>query len=139
MLGMPSFVTIDRSVHELFSENPRSPKTRKSVAIRDAVSDHSAMCRTYRFIDPGPSFVFIGPPPSATRPVAAGRRLARPPLPAIRDLDRPPPPQRPAGTPPPTTGRRSAGPASRCGGGGRQDTPVMASARRKTEVLTLGA
>ena len=43
MLGMPSFVTIDRSIHELFSENPRSPKTRKSVAIRDAVSDHSAL------------------------------------------------------------------------------------------------
>ena len=44
------------------------------------------MCRICRYIDPGPSFVFIGPPP--TRPVAAGRRLARPPLPAIRDLDR---------------------------------------------------
>ena len=104
------------------------------------------MCRTCRYIDPDPSFVFIGPPPSATRSVAAGRRLARPPLPAIRDLDRAPPPpkrsaaplpQRPAGTPL-ATGRRSAGLASRCGGGGRQDTPVMASARRKTEVLTLG-
>ena len=42
MLGMTSFVTIDRSVHELFSEKPRSPKTRKSVAIHEAVSDHSA-------------------------------------------------------------------------------------------------
>ena len=85
------------------------------------------MCRTCRNIDPGPSFVFIGPPPSATRPVAAGRRLARPPLPAIRDLDRaPPPPQALGRHPPPSarlpppplaTGRRSAGPASQCGGG----------------------
>ena len=123
---MPSFVTIDRSVHELFSENPRSPKTLKSVAIRKAVSDHSA--------------------------VAAGRRLARPPLPAIRDLDRAPPPPKvlgrhplsPGRHPPPlpapgrplATGR--AQPAG-AGGGGRQDTPVMASARRKTKVLTLGA
>ena len=45
MLGMPSFVTIDWSIHELFSENPRSPKTRKSVAIREAVSDHSGTVR----------------------------------------------------------------------------------------------
>ena len=90
-----------------------------------------AMCRTFRYIDPDPSFVFIGPPPS-TRPVAAGRRLARSPLPAIRDLDRaPPPPKRSAGTPPPSawpappapgrppplaTGRRSAGPAGAGGG-----------------------
>ena len=35
------------------------------------------MCRTCRYIDPGPSFVFIGPPPSATRPVTAGTK-ARP-------------------------------------------------------------
>ena len=90
------------------------------------------MCRTYRYIDPDPSFVFIGPPPS-TRPVAAGRRLARPPLPAIRDLDRapPPPPQALGRHPPPSawpappapgrppplaTGRRSAGPAGAVGG-----------------------
>ena len=91
------------------------------------------MCRTCRYIDPGPSFVFIGPPPSATRPVAAGRRLARPPLPAIRDLDRaPPPPKRSAGTPstrsplppsarPPPSDR--PGPASRRGGGGGARTP----------------
>ena len=71
------------------------------------------MCRTCRYIDPRPSFVFIGPPPSATRPVAAGRRLARPPLPAIRDLDRAPPsppppsarPAPPAPPPPLATGR----------------------------------
>ena len=37
---MPSFVTIDRSIHEFFSENPRSPKT------REAVSDHSAVERS---------------------------------------------------------------------------------------------
>ena len=92
------------------------------------------MCRICRYIDPDPSFVFIGPPPS-TRPVADGRRLARPPLPAIRDLDRAPPPpppqalgrhlppQRPAAPPPLATGRRSAGPASRCGGGGAAGHP----------------
>ena len=69
-----------------------------------------------------------------------------PPLPAIRDLDRAPsppsarpPPQALRPPPPPATGRRSAGPAGRCGGGGRQDNPVMASAGRKTEVLTLAA
>ena len=75
------------------------------------------------------------PGPSATLPVAAGRRPARPPLPAIRDLDRaPPPPIRSAASPPSTrpppppsaptaTGRRSAGPASRCGGGGARTPP----------------
>ena len=93
------------------------------------------MCRTCRYIDPGPSFVFIGPPPSATRPVAAGRRLARPPLPAIRDLDRAPPPPSarpappsarpappsarpappPSARPPPPPSDRP-GPDSRCGG-----------------------
>ena len=80
--------------------------------------------------------------------VAAGRRLARPPLPAIRDLDRAPPPPQALGRHPlapgrypPAPGRPPSdrpGPASRCGGG-RQDTPVMASARQKTKVLTLGA
>ena len=89
------------------------------------------MCRTFRYIDPDPSFVFIGPPPS-TRPVAAGRRLARPPLPAIRDLDRAPPPPpsaRPAPPPPsawpappapgrpPPSDRPAQRWASRCGGG----------------------
>ena len=93
------------------------------------------MCRTCRYIDPDPSFVFIGPPPS-TRPVAAGRRLARPPLPAIRDLDRAPPPPQALGRHPPSawpappapgrpppplaTGRRSAGPA---GAGGAPGHP----------------
>ena len=80
------------------------------------------MCRTCRYIDPGPSFVFIGPPPSATRPVAAGRRLARPPLPAIRDLDRAPPPPSarpapPSARPPLATGW--AQPAGAGGGGAR--------------------
>ena len=89
------------------------------------------MCRTCRYIDPDPWIVFIGPPPS-TRPVAAGRKLARPPLPAIRDLDRaPPPPKRSAGTPPPPSAwpappapgrpppsdRPAQRWASRCGGG----------------------
>ena len=108
------------------------------------------MCRACRYIDPGPSFVFIGPPPSATRLVAAGRRLARPPLPAIRDLDRAPPPapqalgrhplapgrHPPSARPPPlATGR-----AQQAGeGGGRQDTPVMASARRKNESADFGS
>ena len=63
------------------------------------------MCRTCRYFDPGPSFVFIGPPPSATRPVAAGRRLARPPLQAIRDLDRAPPPPQALGRHPLAPGR----------------------------------
>ena len=79
------------------------------------------MCRTCRYIDPGPSFVFIGPPPSATRPVAAGQRLARPPLQAIRDLDRaPPPPKHSAAplAPPPATGR-----AQPAGAGGGARTP----------------
>ena len=94
------------------------------------------MSRTCRYIDPDPSFVFIGPPPS-TRPVAAGRRLARPPLPAIRDLDRaPPPPKRSAGPPPPSAWpapqRPAASPpsdrpaqrwASRCGGGAAPGHP----------------
>ena len=66
------------------------------------------MCRTCRHIDPSPSFAFIGPPPS----LAVGRRLARPPLPAIRDLDRaPPPPKRSAAPPPPAPGRHPQRPA----------------------------
>ena len=93
------------------------------------------MCRTCRYIDPGPSFVFIGPPPSATWPVAAGRRLARSPLPAIRDLDRAPPPPPPSARPAPPSARSDPlpapgrppsdrpGPASRCGGGGGARTP----------------
>ena len=111
------------------------------------------MCRTCRYIDPGPSFVFIGPPLSATRPVAAGRRLARPPLPAIRDLDRapppppsarpalpsarpapPPPPQRPA-TPPPSD---RPGPASRCGGGGAPGHPRHGISSAKNESTDFG-
>ena len=102
------------------------------------------MCRTCRHIDPSPSFVFIGPPPSRRLPpgrwrpdegspgrrsrlsvTLTGRRLPPPPS------ARPPPPPPNARPAPPAPGRRQ--------GGGRQDTPVMASARRKTEVLTLGA
>ena len=43
--------------------------------------------------------------PAATRPMAAGRRLARPPLPAIRDLDRAPPPPQALGRPSPPSAR----------------------------------
>ena len=115
-----------------------------------------AMCRTCRYIDPGPSFVFIGPPPSPGRwppdegspgrrsrlsvtltgrrlPQAFGRHPLAPdrhPPPSARPA---PPPQRPAA--PLATGRAQPADA----GGGRQDTPVMASARRKTKMLTLGA
>ena len=79
-----------------------------------------AMCRTCRYIDPDPSFVFIGPPPS-TRPVAAGRRLARPPLPAIRDLDRaPPPPQALGRHPPPSAWPAPQRPAPPLATGGAQ-------------------
>ena len=92
------------------------------------------MCRTCRYIDPDHSSVFIGSPPS-TQPVAAGRRLARPPLPAIRDLDRAPPPLQtlsrhppsawpapPAPAPPPSD-RPAQRWASRCGGGGAPGHP----------------
>ena len=48
MFGIPSFVMIGRSVRELFSEHPKSPKTRKSVDIRETVSDHSAVGRLPR-------------------------------------------------------------------------------------------
>ena len=45
-------------------------------------------------------------------------------------LGRLPPSARPP-PPPPNDRRRNAGPASRCAGGGRQDTPVMASGSAK--------
>ena len=110
------------------------------------------MCRTCRYIDPGPSFVFIGPPPSATRPVAAGRRLARPPLPAIRDLDRAPPPPPPSARPAPPSARPAPppqrpaapppsdrpGPASRCGGGGGARTPRHGISSAKNESADFG-
>ena len=48
MFGKPSFVTIGRSVRELLSGHPKSPKTRKSVAIRETVSDHSAPAGRWR-------------------------------------------------------------------------------------------
>ena len=88
--------------------------------------------------------VFNGPAPSVTRPEASGRRFARPPPPAVLDLDRaPPPPQHPArGAPPPPSAPAQPGCACVGGGGASGHSPhysSMASVRRKTQVLNLGA
>ena len=112
------------------------------------------MCRTCRYIDRlhWPSFVFIGPPLSATRPVAAGRRLARPPLQAIRDLDRAPPPLpqalgrhppppapgRPPSDRPPPPPQRPAGPSQPVRGGGSPGHPRHGISSAKNESADFG-
>ena len=94
---MPSFVTIDRSVHELFSENLRSPKTRKSVAIHEAVSDHSAPPRLRQVVGRGPPQGRLDRPPprreaqSRNARAGAGRGGAKH---AVRVVHRRPPAHR---------------------------------------------